>query len=63
MILLVMVFYLFAIMAIMYFKGNDVLHFENLEVAMISLFRIATMEVCPSRSRALILHLINRSLS
>jgi voltage-gated sodium channel len=44
MILLVMAFYLFAIMAIMYFKGNDILHFENLEVAMISLFRIATME-------------------
>eukprot|EP01048_Picozoa_sp_COSAG05_P003759 COSAG05_NODE_181_length_14767_cov_9.554859_1_plen_1146_part_00 len=43
-ILMLLVYYLFAIMAIMVFKANDSVHFQDLDTAMITLFRVATME-------------------
>eukprot|EP01048_Picozoa_sp_COSAG05_P018842 COSAG05_NODE_2832_length_2590_cov_1.992373_2_plen_316_part_01 len=43
-ILMLLVYYLFSIMGIMVFKGNDSVHFQDLHTAMITLFRVATME-------------------
>eukprot|EP01047_Picozoa_sp_COSAG01_P030844 COSAG01_NODE_2164_length_8260_cov_6.427031_1_plen_659_part_10 len=44
MILMTLVYYLFAIMAIMLYGTNDVPEFRNLDTAMITLFRVSTME-------------------
>lgn len=43
-LLLVMVFYFFAIIAIILFRENDPWHFGDLAVAMLTLFRCATLE-------------------
>eukprot|EP01043_Picozoa_sp_COSAG02_P039577 COSAG02_NODE_3136_length_7300_cov_4.065269_4_plen_585_part_00 len=43
-ILLVLVFYLFAIMANMMFAENDPVEFKDLDTAMVTLFRMSTME-------------------
>jgi voltage-gated sodium channel len=43
-ILLTLVFYLFAIVSWMWFGKNDPVHFQNLDVAMLTLFRMSTME-------------------
>jgi voltage-gated sodium channel len=37
-----LVFYVFAIFAIMLFKTNDPWHFENLHITIMTLFRVAT---------------------
>lgn len=44
MILMFLVYYLFAISAIMLYGENDVPEFRNLDTAMITLFRMSTME-------------------
>jgi voltage-gated sodium channel len=44
MILMTLVYYLFAIMAIMLYGANDVPEFRDLDTAMITLFRVSTME-------------------
>ena len=44
MILMTLVYYLFAIMAIMLYGQNDVPEFKNLDTAMLTLFRVSTME-------------------
>ena len=43
-ILLLLVFYLYAIVGVMYFSTNDPWHFGTLHVAMVTLFRAATLE-------------------
>lgn len=43
-LLMLLVFYMFAIVCVSFFNRNDKLHFENLQVAMLSLFRMSTME-------------------
>jgi voltage-gated sodium channel len=43
-LLLLMLFYLFAVTATFLFSGNDPVHFENLQTAMLSLFRVVTLE-------------------
>ena len=43
-ILLSMLFYLYAVLGTFMFQGNDPIHFENLQKAMLSLFRVATLE-------------------
>lgn len=42
--LLGMLFYVYAVAAVFLFGENDPLHFENLEIAMLSLFRVVTLE-------------------
>ena len=42
--LLLLIFYIFAILGVSTFRKNDPWHFGSLGVAMISLFRIATLE-------------------
>ena len=42
--LLMMLFYVYAVAAVFMFGKNDPLHFENLQVAMLSLFRVVTLE-------------------
>ena len=43
-ILLLLLFYVYAVAAVFLFGVNDPLHFENLEIAMLSLFRVVTLE-------------------
>jgi len=43
-ILLSLLFYVYAVMATFMFKGNDPLHFGSLEMSMLSLFRVVTLE-------------------
>jgi voltage-gated sodium channel len=43
-ILLVLVFYLFAVLGVNFFRKNDPFHFGSVGVAMLSLFRFATLE-------------------
>ena len=43
-LLLMLLFYLFAVTATFLFSGNDPVHFENLQTAMLSLFRVVTLE-------------------
>jgi hypothetical protein len=40
----VLVFYVFAIVAMIMFRDNDPWHFGSLHVAMLTLFRISTLE-------------------
>jgi len=42
--LLLMLFYIYAVAAVFMFGKNDPIHFENLEIAMLSLFRVVTLE-------------------
>lgn len=43
-ILLLLLFYIYAVAAVFLFSSNDPLHFENLQMAMLSLFRVVTLE-------------------
>lgn len=43
-ILLGMLFYLYAVLGTFMFQANDPIHFHNLQKAMLSLFRVATLE-------------------
>lgn len=43
-ILLLLLFYVYAVAAVFLFGENDPLHFENLQIAMLSLFRVVTLE-------------------
>lgn len=42
--LLLMLFYVYAVAAVFMFGENDPVHFENLEISMLSLFRVVTLE-------------------
>ena len=42
--ILVLVFYVYAIIGLLLFRENDPYHFKNLHVAMLTLFRVATFE-------------------
>jgi len=43
-VLLMLMFYLYACAAVFLYGGNDPVHFENLQIAMLSLFRVVTLE-------------------
>ena len=43
-VLMFLIFYLFAIVSVIMFGDNDPLHFGTLHIAMVSLFRMSTME-------------------
>ena len=43
-LLLLLLFYLFAVTATFMFSANDPIHFENLQRSMLSLFRVVTLE-------------------
>lgn len=43
-VLLLLLFYIYAVAAVFLFSANDPLHFENLQMAMLSLFRVVTLE-------------------
>ncbi|KIG15707.1 Voltage-gated sodium channel subunit [Enhygromyxa salina] len=43
-VLLFMLFYVYAVAAVFLFGENDPLHFQSLEMAMLSLFRVVTLE-------------------
>jgi voltage-gated sodium channel len=43
-LLLLLLFYLFAVTATFIFSANDPVHFENLQLSMLSLFRVVTLE-------------------
>jgi voltage-gated sodium channel len=43
-LLLVLIFYLFAVVGVVMFRNNDPFHFGSIGVAMITLFRVATLE-------------------
>ena len=43
-ILMFMLFYLYAVLGTFMFQANDPVHFHNLQKAMLSLFRVATLE-------------------
>lgn len=43
-LLLMLLFYLFAVTATFIFSANDPVHFENLQISMLSLFRVVTLE-------------------
>jgi len=43
-LLLLLIFYLFAVAGVLLFKQNDKFHFGNIPIAMVSLFRAATLE-------------------
>jgi voltage-gated sodium channel len=43
-LLLMMLFYVYAVAAVFLFGENDPVHFESLEIAMLSLFRVVTLE-------------------
>ena len=43
-LLLFMLFYVYAVSAVFLFKANDPVHFDNLPLAMLSLFRVVTAE-------------------
>ncbi len=42
--LLIMLFYVYAVAAVFMFGENDPMHFENLQISMLSLFRVVTLE-------------------
>lgn len=42
--LLLLLFYIYAVAAVFLFAENDPVHFENLEMSMLSLFRVVTLE-------------------
>lgn len=42
--LLLMLFYVYAVAAVFMFGQNDPMHFENLQISMLSLFRVVTLE-------------------
>ena len=41
-LLLLLLFYVFAVAAVIFFGENDPVHFANLQIAMVSLFRAVT---------------------
>ena len=43
-ILLMLTFYVYAVMGVFLFRDNDPFHFHNLQIAMLSLFRVVTLE-------------------
>lgn len=43
-LLLFLLFYLFGVTAVFLFGANDPIHFENLQISMLSLFRVVTLE-------------------
>ena len=43
-ILLLLLFYIYAVAAVFFFAENDPVHFENLQMSMLSLFRVVTLE-------------------
>lgn len=43
-ILLLLLFYIYAVAGVFFFRENDPIHFENLQMSMLSLFRIVTLE-------------------
>jgi voltage-gated sodium channel len=43
-LLLMMLFYVYAVAAVFMFSENDPVHFENLQMSMLSLFRVVTLE-------------------
>jgi voltage-gated sodium channel len=43
-ILLMVMFYVYAVTGVFLFRDNDPVHFRNLEMAMLSLFRVVTLE-------------------
>ncbi len=43
-VLLLLLFYIYAVAAVFLFSANDPLHFGNLQTAMLSLFRVVTLE-------------------
>ncbi len=43
-VLLLLLFYIYAVAAVFLFAENDPLHFRNLQTAMLSLFRVVTLE-------------------
>ena len=43
-ILLLLLFYIYAVAGVFFFSGNDPIHFENLQVSMLTLFRVVTLE-------------------
>ncbi|MCP4449086.1 MAG: ion transporter [Myxococcales bacterium] len=43
-VLLLLLFYIYAVAAVFLFAGNDPVHFENLQMSMLSLFRVVTLE-------------------
>ncbi len=43
-ILLSVIFYIYATMGVFLFKGNDPVHFGNLQLSLLSLFRVVTLE-------------------
>jgi voltage-gated sodium channel len=42
-LLLLLIFYLFAVAGVLLFKANDKWHFGNIPIAIVSLFRAATV--------------------
>ncbi len=43
-ILLLLLFYIYAVAGVFFFSENDPIHFENLQMSMLSLFRVVTLE-------------------
>lgn len=43
-VLLLLLFYIYAVAAVFFFGANDPIHFENLQMSMLSLFRVVTLE-------------------
>lgn len=43
-LLLLLLFYLFAVTSVFLFSGNDPIHFDNLQRSMLTLFRVVTLE-------------------
>jgi voltage-gated sodium channel len=43
-ILLLLLFYIYAVAGVFFFGENDPIHFENLQTSMLSLFRVVTLE-------------------
>ncbi len=43
-LLLLLLFYIYAVAAVFLFAENDPMHFENLQMSMLSLFRVVTLE-------------------
>lgn len=43
-VLLLLLFYVYAVTAVLFFSGNDPIHFKDLQTSMLSLFRAVTLE-------------------
>ena len=43
-VLMMIVFYMFAVVAVQLFSQNDPAHFSNIAISMLTLFRCATLE-------------------